>query len=124
MFLPFKRLVLTHHSYYGDMGHPYPSSTCGCAIGLCTGLLSSAAVSCSQTVGELVSIAVDTVVVAVRLGFCVSRIQDMVAFGEPASPSWCALVSGLDERDALNMIDEFSCKRVRFNNTRPLRNWL
>lgn len=118
-----KRLVLTYHSYYGDLGHTYPSSTDSCVIGLCTGLLSSAAVSCSQTVGELVPIAVDTVVVALRLGLCVSRVQDMVASDKPASLSWCALVSGLDELDAYNMIEEFSCKRVRLSNSRRLRNW-
>ena len=108
------RAVLTDHSYYGDLGHNYPSSVESCLIGLCTGLLSAAAVSCSKNVGDLIPVAVDTVVVALRLGLCVVRIKDIIAPSEPICPSWCALISGIDEYDACKMIDKFSSKMVLF----------
>lgn len=109
------RKVLTYYSYYGDLGHRYPSSVDSCLIGLCTGLLSAAAVSCSKTVGDLIPIAVDTVVVALRLGLCVARVKDIVAPSELKCQSWCALVSGIDEHDACKIIDRFSSERVLLN---------
>ena len=103
------------YSYYGDLGHEYPSSSNGAIIGLCTGLLPSAAVSCSKTVGELLPVAVETVVLALRLGLCVLSVQKLVDAGNSTSPSWSALVSGISETEVLNKIQEFSSQQVSFH---------
>lgn len=102
------------YSYYGDLGHEYPSSSNSAIIGLCTGLLPSAAVSCSKTVGELVPVAVETVVLALRLGLCVLSVRKLVDAGNSTSPSWSALVSGINETEVLEKIREFSSQQVSF----------
>lgn len=99
-------------SYYGDLGHAYPSGSDSAIIGLCTGLLPSAAVSCSKTVGELIPVAVETVVLALRLGLCVHSVRKLVDRGTSNSPSWSALVSGISEGEALDKIREFSSQKV------------
>jgi hypothetical protein len=74
--------LTTSISYYGDLGHAYPSGDESCIIGLCTGQLASAAVSSSKTIGELISAGTETVVLALRLGICVLRVQELI---EPAN---------------------------------------
>jgi len=82
-----------------------------CIIGLCTGQLASAAVSSSRTVGELIPVGVQTVVLALRLGTCVIKVRDLVESTGP-SPSWSALVSGIREPDAEQLIEGFAKANV------------
>lgn len=100
------------HSYYGDLGHAYPSSDDSVIVGLCTGLLPSVAVSSSKTAGELIPIAVQTVVLALRLGLCVHSVRKLVDTGSSSSTSWSALVSGISESEALEKIQEYSSQQV------------
>lgn len=58
--------------------------------------------------GELIPLAVQTVVVALRLGLCVRKVRELVDSTETSSQSWSVLVSGLQEKDALEKIREFS----------------
>lgn len=99
-------------SYFGDLGHAYPSGAESQIIGLCTGHLASAAVSCSKTVGELIPAGVETVVLALRLGMCVAKMRDLVESSESTSSSWSVLASGLCESEAKKMIDEFGKANV------------
>lgn len=105
-------VLMYGHSYYGDLGHAYPSGSDSAIIGLCTGLLPSTAVSCSKTVGELIPVAVETVVLALRLGLCVHSVRKLVDRGTSSSSSWSALVSGISEGEALDKIREFSSQKV------------
>lgn len=57
--------------------------------------------------GELIPLAVQTVVVALRLGLCVLKVRELVDRTESSSQSWSVLVSGLHEEDALKKIREF-----------------
>ena len=99
-------------SYYGDLGHAYPSGPQSIIIGLCTGQLASAAVSSSRTVGELIPAAVETVVIALRLGMCVVKVRELLESNENPSTSWSVLVSGIREREALQLIEKFSASNV------------
>ncbi|KAJ6022161.1 hypothetical protein N7540_007665 [Penicillium herquei] len=93
--------------YFGDLGHAYPSGSESCIVGLCTGQLAAAAVSSSKTVGELMAVGVETVVVALRLGMCVFRVRELVEGSGSSSPSWSVLVSGIREQEALQLIENF-----------------
>lgn len=93
------------------MGHAYPMGSDSCIIGLCTGQLASAAVSSSRTVGELVPVAVQTVVLALRLGSTVIKVRDLVESNGP-SPSWSVLVSGIREPEAQQLIQGFAQTHV------------
>ncbi|KAJ5176832.1 Conidial yellow pigment biosynthesis polyketide synthase [Penicillium canariense] len=92
--------------YYGDLGHEYPLGSESCIIGLCTGQLASAAVSCSKTVGELIPAGVETVVLALRLGACVVKVRELVEAKGP-SQSWSVLISGIREEEGQNLIQEY-----------------
>jgi naphtho-gamma-pyrone polyketide synthase len=104
--------MLTRPSYHGDLGHAYPSSSKSHLIGLCTGLLSCAAVSSATNIGELLTPAVEAVVVAFRLGLCVLRVRGLVDGDQTTPLSWSALVSGINEAEGTDMIAKFSNEKV------------
>lgn len=103
---------LTISSYYGDEGQIYPLGSDSHVIGLCTGLLASAAVSSSRTIGELIPVAVEAVVIALRLGLCALKVRDLVGQHEAQSQSWSAVILGLHEDKASLAIREFSKRKV------------
>jgi naphtho-gamma-pyrone polyketide synthase len=84
-----------YHSYYGDGGQIYPVASDSHVIGLCVGLLASAAVTSSRTVGELIPVAINSV----------GKIDRQ-------SQSWSAVISGLREEVAEAFIREFSKQKV------------
>ncbi|EKV10885.1 Conidial pigment polyketide synthase PksP/Alb1 [Penicillium digitatum] len=98
--------------YYGDLGHAYPSSEESRIIGLCTGQLASAAVSSSRTIGELIPAGVETAIVALRLGLCVWKVQELIEPSKSATSSWSVLVSGLREPEAQDLIQHYAKKNA------------
>lgn len=94
------------------MGHAYPSGDEACIIGLCTGQLASAAVSSSKTVGELIPVGVETVVLALRLGMCVLKVQELIEPSKTGTSSWSVLVSGMREPEAQALIQKFAKQNV------------
>ena len=90
----------------------YPSASDCHLIGLCVGLLSSAAVSSATNVGELIPAAVEAVVVALRLGLCVLKVRELVSSDQASSTSWSVLISGISEQEAFQLIEEFTVERV------------
>lgn len=99
------------NSYYGDLGHQYPSKSESLIVGLCTGQLASAAVSSSKTVGELIPAGVETVVLALRLGTCVVKMRELVE-ENGHSQSWSVLVSGMRQEEAQKIIENFGRANV------------
>ncbi|KOS48209.1 hypothetical protein ACN38_g825 [Penicillium nordicum] len=98
--------------YYGDLGHAYPSGDDSCIIGLCTGQLASAAVSSSKTIGELIPAGIETVILALRLGMCVLRVQELIEPSKSATSSWSVLLSGLREPEAQGLIQQYAKKNA------------
>lgn len=99
------------NSYYGDLGHQYPSKSESLIVGLCTGQLASAAVSSSKTVGELIPAGVETVVLALRLGTCVVKVRELLEENGP-SQSWSVLVSGVRREEGQTLIEDFGRANV------------
>lgn len=56
----------------------------------------------------------ETVVLALRLGMCVFRVRELVEANGSSSPSWSVLVSGIREKEAQQMIEEFGQLNVSF----------
>ncbi|KAL1970787.1 hypothetical protein VTN77DRAFT_2621 [Rasamsonia byssochlamydoides] len=106
-------------SYYGDEGQVYPLGSDSYVIGLCTGLLASTAVSSSRTVGELIPVAIEAVVIALRLGLCALKVRDFVGQNEAHSQSWSAVLSGIQEDQALEAIREFSKQKALPPSSQP-----
>ncbi|KGO63978.1 Acyl transferase/acyl hydrolase/lysophospholipase [Penicillium italicum] len=98
--------------YCGDLGHAYPSSDESCIIGLCTGQLASAAVSSSRTIGELIPAGIETVVLALRLGMCVLKVQELIEPSKSAAPSWSVLISGMRVPEAQDLIQQYAKKNA------------
>ncbi|CAI7666993.1 unnamed protein product [Penicillium palitans] len=98
--------------YYGDLGHAYPSGDESCIIGLCTGQLASAAVSSSKTIGELIPAGIETVVLALRLGMCVLRVQELIEPSKSTTSSWSVLISGIREPEAQDLIQQYARKNA------------
>ncbi|KAL5338099.1 hypothetical protein BJX70DRAFT_217015 [Aspergillus crustosus] len=105
--------------YYGDYGHAYPSSSKSLFVGLCTGLLSCAAVSSSKNIGELLTPAVEVVSVALRLGLCVLRVRELIEQNHAVPSSWSALVSGINETEGEELISRFSSSNTIAPLSRP-----
>ena len=79
-------------------------------LGLCTGALSAAAVSCSRSLSELVSSAIDAIVVAFRTGICVTDVAQRVEPSNNSDQSWSIIVGGLA---SANAVDKFCDETVR-----------
>lgn len=60
--------------YYRQVGFSYPSPSNSCCLGLCTGALAAAAVSCSSNTLELLPLAVEAVRLAFRIGMLVDKM--------------------------------------------------
>lgn len=77
--------------------------------GLCTGALAAAAVSCCNTVSELLPVAVQTVLVALRTGICAVNAAKAV---DPSEGKWSIVLHGLSQREVSDRLQEFSHSRV------------
>jgi hypothetical protein len=76
-------------------------------LGVCTGALAAAAVSCSGSVLDLIPIAVDAVRVAFRTGAHVADVASRLESTERADRSWLLGIPGLDSvEEALKIFCE------------------
>ena len=80
-------------------------------LGLCTGSLAAAAVSCSQSTLELIPLGVCAVVVAFRTGMRATDVAQRVAPSDASDRSWSMVVSGLASAEAA--VNSFCEQTVR-----------
>ena len=101
--------------YYGESSRPFPSAENSYLVGLCTGSFAAAAISTSQTLFDLVPVAIEAVLLAFRTGLRSLELRDDIE--KPMSritPSWSVIVN-YQEAQAVGMIEDFSAQRVRFH---------
>ncbi|KAM5493712.1 Type I Iterative PKS [Microsporum canis] len=91
------------------IGQTYFSPLETCVSGFCTGALSAAAVSCCRTPSELIPMAVQTVLVAFRMGL---RTLHTATAVDPSEGSWSMVVSC----DSIDNIESILCQFSRDNN--------
>lgn len=95
--------------------HSYPLPENTHLLGLCTGAIPAAAVSCARSVHELLPLAVTAVVVAFRTGLCAADAGRRVAGHEtlkpvtPSSQSWSLVAAG---PGASNAVQDFCISSV------------
>ncbi|KAF1347668.1 beta-ketoacyl synthase [Delphinella strobiligena] len=87
----------------GQTGLEYPRTDNARVLGLCTGALSAAAVSCSRSTFELVPLAVEVVVVAFNTGIHVTDIANRVELPRNGQKDkcWSMIVVGAGAVDAV-----------------------
>ena len=77
-----------------------------CILGLCTGALAAAAVSCSRSTLELVPMAVDAVTVAFRTGMHVMDVAQRLEPWAASDQSWSILIPGLASAEVVHRFCE------------------
>ncbi|KAK1082781.1 hypothetical protein LTR33_003678 [Friedmanniomyces endolithicus] len=94
----------------GSVHESYPRAEDSYVLGLCTGSLAEAAVSASGSLSELLPLAVQAVLISLRLGLCTVAMRDRIeTSNEHRSSSRSASVVGMDSAPANAAIEEF-CK--------------
>ena len=79
-------------------------------LGVCTGALAAAAVSCSRSVLELVPMAVDAVAVAFRTGMHVMEVAKRIESSDASDQSWSIIVPGLASAEVVHRLCEQSVR--------------
>lgn len=107
-FVSFSPSDLTHRSYHEDGSRPYPSGESHIVLGMCTGQLAACAVASASTLGELVSLAVEIVVIAFRTGLHVTKTRELLENSAEKNKNWSYIVPKLRVDLAASRIEQFS----------------
>lgn len=81
-------------------------------MGVCIGLLTASALSCSRSLVDMIPLATETVRTAFRLGNCVgrmARLQEPAVYG---SKSWTSLVTGVSSQAVVSAVHVFNKTQV------------
>ena len=73
-------------------------------LGLCTGALAAAAISCSRDTLELIPLAVDAVVVAFRTGRRVTDVAKGIEHLDASDSSWSTIIAGSAASESLSIM--------------------
>ncbi|KAF2686477.1 conidial pigment polyketide synthase PksP/Alb1 [Lentithecium fluviatile CBS 122367] len=93
-------------SHYGQSSQKYPSPADSYIVGVCTGLLSSAAISTSQTWAELFPAAIEVVLMAFRTGLRTTQVRNDIEQPDASNQSWSMIVPLTAQRAAI-VLDAF-----------------
>ncbi|KAH8585728.1 conidial yellow pigment biosynthesis polyketide synthase [Bisporella sp. PMI_857] len=88
-----------------DNSYPFPGEAC--ALGLCTGTLTSAAISSCRSVSDLLPVAIQTVLIAFRTGLCVLDVRNRHKSSDNGSSSWSMVVGGSSSTAAIDALNAF-----------------
>jgi hypothetical protein len=77
-------------------------------------MLAAVAVSCCQSLSDLIPLAVETVKIAFRTGVCVTEVRCRVELGQDSTSSWSAMVPGLTGEAAVLSLEKFGEEKVRY----------
>ncbi len=100
-------------SQHDSIGRSYPLPSETCLVGLCTGALPAAAISCCKTLSDLLPIAVQTVLVAFRMGMCNLDVRNRI---EDSTKAWSLVTPTSTPEKIAESLDEFS----KFNVSKAL----
>ena len=93
--------------YFSEHPSEFPAAANTRVLGLCTGLLSGAAVVSVKTVEELVPLGVEFVRLAFRAGAVVDGIRNILSnVGDEKAP-WSTIITGTSEKDAKEALSKF-----------------
>lgn len=76
-------------------------------VGLCTGLLSAAAVASAPAPHHLIPLGVEVVLIAFRVGTYIHQIGRQLDISHTATNSWSYVVGGTTEEDARDALAKF-----------------
>lgn len=79
-------------------------------MGLCTGTFAAAAVSCSNSVSDLVPMAVDAVIAAFRTGMHVTEVAKRLVPVLDSAQSWSIIIP---DSTSVEAVEEFCTQSVK-----------
>ncbi|RDW67205.1 type I polyketide synthase [Aspergillus mulundensis] len=94
--------------HFSTTEQPYPTGESTHIIGICSGLLTGAAISCSASVYQLVALAVRTIVVAFRVGLVAEEMRRGLALSEDDSATWSVMVPGFSRDAAIETLSRYN----------------
>lgn len=97
---------------FDDPAIPYPRFNDSYVLGVCTGSLAAAAISCSTSLSELLPIAVQTVLVSFRLGLCAQEVRDRLEISDANHTKPWSVVSDILPDEMAIAINRFSNQKV------------
>lgn len=104
--------------YYGQWQRTYPLLASTYLTGACTGSFAVAAISTSQSIGELLAPAVEAVIVAFKTAKHSLFLRNDTGFTiSKGSKSWSVVV-GVQESEAAQLVRNFNAAKVIF--TKPI----
>ncbi|OAQ69673.2 polyketide synthase [Pochonia chlamydosporia 170] len=89
---------------YSSDSNSYPLPTRTCIIGSCTGAFAAAAISCSQTLPELIPVAVEASLAAFRTALCSWLAGQYESSQQATGTSWSAAVRPKDMNDSVDYL--------------------
>ncbi|KAL2850258.1 beta-ketoacyl synthase [Aspergillus pseudoustus] len=104
---------------FDDPSIPYPRFSDSYVLGVCTGSLAAAAISCSTSLSDLLPIAVQTVLVAFRLGLCAQEVRDRLEISEENRTKPWSVVSEVPPEEVAIAIEKFSQETALSTTRRP-----
>ncbi|KAL4789091.1 beta-ketoacyl synthase [Aspergillus venezuelensis] len=104
---------------FDDPSVPYPQFNDSYVLGVCTGSLAAAAISCSSSLSELLPIAVQTVLVAFRLGLCAQEVRDRLEISEANRTRPWSVVSDVSPDEVTAAIEMLSKENALPNSRQP-----
>lgn len=111
MCVPYHWLIFSRR-HLVDSGTEYPQPSRSVIVGRCIGLLAATAVSCSESIAGLVSLAPEMVALAFRIGFLVQTRTAAVAGSSActivgSSSSCSAVVANVDQEQMATLLQEY-----------------
>ncbi|TGO07674.1 hypothetical protein BTUL_0255g00060 [Botrytis tulipae] len=103
--------------YLGRSDKQHPSSLPSFLLGICTGSIAAAAVSCAKDVFEISKLGVEAATVAFRMGLHVRRRAENLGYSTPLS--WSMILSSNQEELVSVSLQEFSKDKSLTSSTRP-----
>ena len=105
--------ISSFFGYKGSGLDEYPTHSSTHIVGSCTGLLAAAAVSSARNHVDLLTLAVELVSIAYRIGSLVTETRDNIEQAPGRSPSWSVVLPGLRKEEAVEILKSFHENHVR-----------
>ncbi|KAF5637638.1 polyketide synthase [Fusarium tjaetaba] len=103
--------------YLARSDKQHPSASPSFLLGICTGSIAAAAVSCAKDVFEISRLGVEAATVAFRLGMHVRRRAENLGYSTPSS--WSMILSSNQEELVSEALQQFSNEKNLTPSTRP-----
>ncbi|EXL92030.1 polyketide synthase [Fusarium oxysporum II5] len=103
--------------YLARSDKQHPSASPSFLLGICTGSIAAAAVSCAKDVFEISKLGVEAATVAFRLGMHVRRRAENLGYS--TTSSWSMILSSNQEELVSEALQEFSKDKNLTSSTRP-----